>query len=217
MLLHINLLDLLFASLVMWVILITAEGAKRLGWVHGENARKLIHISVGIFLATLPLYMNRREIVAINFSLFAGLLLFSGLWHLFQSIEDVPRWTLGHFLYPLSIIIVTVIFRDQVVYAFAVLELALADGLAAVFGSWRGLKRYRSLGGYKTYFGSLVFFLITLVLVGIFISMRVGISPETILIWLLISSFMTAVEGGFAGGFDNLFVPLVMAALLNAL
>ncbi len=216
MIFHVNIIDLVFAILVMWVILLVAEAMKRFGLVHGEYARKLIHISVGLFLATLPLYMNRREIVLINISLFIGLILLSGILHLFKSIEDVPRWTLGHFLYPIGIIAVTVIFKDPVVYSFAVLVLALSDGLAAVFGKWRGKRRYRALGGYKTFYGSTVFFIVTLVLMSTFV--LVGDVTQFRLAAVIAGSlFLTGVEGAFAGGFDNLFVPVVAAALLNSL
>jgi len=122
----ISIIDLFFVTVALWTILITVEGLRKIGWLHGEYARKAIHVSVGVLLATLPVFMNRREIFVVIFGFLVGIILFSGILHLFKAIEDVPRWTWGQFLYPIGILVVILLVRDKVIYSFAVLELAFA-------------------------------------------------------------------------------------------
>ncbi len=214
---HVDILRLIFAGLAMWSILIVAEGLKRLGYVHGEYARKLIHISVGVFLAALPLFANRREIVLINISLLIGMIVLVGFFHLFSSIEDVPRWTLGHFLYPIGIIFVIVFFKDPIVYSFSVLVLALSDGFAAVVGKWHGKKYYHAIGGVKTYLGSLTFFLITLVLLLIFTFTQAELSATTLSMAVGGAAVLAGIEGSLGAGFDNLVIPFFAALVLQGI
>src|SRR3989338_652451 len=150
MLFGLNLLVLAFASLGLWVILLVTESAKRAHLIGGEVARKTIHVLSGFLLAVLPTFATRREIVAINLIFFAGVVFFVGILHRFSAIQDVKRWSIGQFLYPLGVLIMAVFIRDPVIYSFAVLELALADGFAAIIGKLYGKKSYQFFGARKT-------------------------------------------------------------------
>jgi len=217
MLFHVNLLHLVFISSALWAILVTVEGCERMGWIHGEVARKAIHVSVGLLLASLPLFMNRREIFAINVGFLVGIVVLSGLLHIFRSIEDVPRWTIGQYLYPFGIIIVTLFFKDLIVYSFSVLVLALADGFAALIGQTYGEKSYRTLGGAKTFLGSFTFFSITLSLLLVYVFTQAGVSQLNVSIAVAGTLFLTIVEGIFGAGFDNLVLPLATALVLTSM
>jgi dolichol kinase len=136
----------------------------------------------------------------------------------FKAYEDVDRWTIGQFLYPLSIIMAAFIFEDALVFSFAVLQLALADGFAALIGKAYGQKyTYKIPGGEKTLVGSATFFLITLVLLVVYASMESDFTPLLGLIILGGAFTLTFVEGIIAAGFDNLALPVLMGIILQQL
>jgi len=217
MLYGINPLVLIFASLGLWLILLITEALKRNDLIAGENARKTIHIFTGFLLALLPVIANRREIVAVNIIFFLGVLLFAGFLHRFSSIEDIKRWSWGHFLYPIGLILVAVFFKDPVVYSFATLELALADGFAAVFGERYGRIKYHILGATKTLLGSAVFLAITLTIFYTYAD-SFGVDGSITTSFLIAGAVgLTIVEGSIAAGFDNLVIPFLTAIILSSL
>jgi len=213
----INPLVLLFASLGLWVVLLVTETLKRNNLLAGENARKTIHIFSGFFLALLPVMANRREIVAVNVLFFVGVVLFAGVLHKFSSIDDIKRWSWGQFLYPIGLLLVAISFKDPVIYSFATLELALADGFAAVFGERYGKIKYHILGASKTLIGSAIFFLITLTIFYVYAD-TFGVDGAITYNFLIAGAVgLTIVEGSIAAGFDNLFIPYLTAIILSSL
>lgn len=214
--LGINLFHIAFVLLAMWSIYVITEVLRRSNIIRGELARKSIHIGVGILFASLPLFMNRREIFVTTALFFVAMIVLSGVLKLFKAYEDVSRWTIGQFLYPLGIIIVVFLFRDLRIYSFSVLILALADAAAALIGTKFGDVHYHFFGGDKTITGSLAFFTVTLVLVTIF-AFSYGHPNTLALVMLPVTAwFLTGVEAVFAGGFDNLAIPVFAALILNA-
>lgn len=211
----VEILPFIFALTVIWTIVITIEVFRRENIIQGELARKAIHVGSGLFLAVTPLFMTRTEILLLNGLFLAGLLIFSGALHLFKSIEDVKRWSLGQFLYPVGVGIVVLLFSSRSVYSFAVLILAFSDGFAAVLGKAYGKKSFKIIGGTKTYLGSFSFFLISLTLFLLFTVLRVSISPETVALSVLGAGTVTAAEASIGGGFDNIVVPITAALFLS--
>lgn len=189
---------------------------RRLGAVGGELGRKAIHVGVGVFIAAMPIFMNTTEIIVVNSLFFLGLV---GIkftpFKFFTAYESVNRWTIGQYLYPLSIILLAFIVDNALVFSFAVLELALADGFAALMGKKYGKHEYHIPGGVKTYVGSLTYFLVTLTLVVLFVSIEGSFTAQTLILILVGSFMLTVVEGMIAGGFDNLAIPILMAVLLQ--
>lgn len=213
---HVNLLSIAFVLLAMWSIYLVVEVLRRSNILKGELARKSIHIGVGILFASLPLFMNRREIFATAAIFFLAMVILSGVLKLFSAYEDVSRWTIGQFLYPVGIMAVLFMFSDLHIYTFAVLILALADAAAALVGTKFGDIHYHFFGGNKTIAGSLAFFTVTLSLLTIF-TFSFGTVTPLVLIMIPVSAwFLTGVEAVFAGGFDNLAIPVFAALILNA-
>lgn len=213
----VSILNLIFVLLSFWVVYLVVEAGRSQGYIKGEAARKAIHIGVGIILATLPTFMLRREIVLVNVSFLVGMIVLSGMLHLFTAYEDVKRWTIGQYLYPIGVVLVTIFFKDPLVYSFSVLVLAFADGFAALVGQWHGGKTYHIPGGEKTLFGSLTFFAVTATIFSIYV---VTHTEPTLASWVMVptgAAFVTAVEGLISRGFDNLFIPLSAALILHAL
>lgn len=202
-----QLMEVFLAGFALLGLLLITEILKRRDVLREEAARKTIHIGAGTLLATLPLYMGRGEIILTNFGFFIGVLLFAGLFHVFTAVHAVKRWTIGEFIYPLSTGLVALIFTDLRIYVFAVFMLAFADGLAGLIGRTFAKTRYRTLGGSKSWLGSSVFFGVAVVLVALFWwSVHAAMVP--VLLLLAAALFMTVLEAGLAGGFDNFAVPL---------
>ncbi len=212
-----NLLNIFFSYTVIVAIYITVDGLRRLEILKGEYGRKAIHMSIGVLMAAQPIFMTRTGIAVFNSMFFIGIILMSGVFKFFSAYEDVQRWTIGQFLYPLSLLLIVFMYDDMRVYSFSVLMLALADGLAAVFGKWIGKHRYYIPGGYKTFEGSAAFFVVTVILLSIFVILEASITPYTVAVIIIGSMFLTGVEALIAAGFDNLAVPFFTALLLQSI
>jgi len=209
-------LTIVFVLLAMWSIYVVVEVLRRTNVLHGELARKSIHIGIGLLFASLPLFMNRREIFATAAFFFIAMVLMSGVFKLFTAYEDVTRWTIGQFLYPLGIMLVLFLFSDPYVYSFSILILALADAAAALVGKAYGDFHYHFLGGDKTIIGSLAFFSVTLAIITIYVFSHGEVTPLTLAMIPISAWFLTGIEALIAGGFDNLAIPLFAALILNA-
>lgn len=233
---RLDLFNLFLAILGAASIYAAVDGMARLGRVTGEYGRKAIHITVGIFAATFPIFLTRTEIFVFHGMFFVGIVGLSMISDLvrtrpearkfklgrfaaemFERYEDVSRWTIGQFLYPLSLMLVVLFFDDLLIYSFSVLMLALADGFAAVIGKPFGKKIYYVPGGKKSYVGSATFFLIALTLMCLFLIIETEAGNIALIPAVVYALFLTIVEGGIAGGFDNLAVPLTTAILLNTI
>ena len=224
---RIDVLNLLLAIIVAAGIYIAVDGVARLGHIRGEYGRKAIHITVGIFAASFPIFMNRTEIFIFHgmfFVFIVGMSLAADVfktqpWAVrfkpgqlladaFDRYEDVSRWTIGQFLYPLSLMLVVLFFNDLLIYSFSVLVLALADGFAAVIGKPFGKKIYYVPGGQKSVIGSLTFFLITFTLMCVYLMIVTDAGAIALIPAVIYATVLTIIEGGIAGGIDNLAVPL---------
>lgn len=232
----VDLIDLALAILVVGTIYTTVDGLGKLGLLKGENGRKAIHISVGIWAATFPLFLNRTEIFIFHGMFFVGLVSLALasdfvrvhrelqripgvriLAHMFERYEDVKRWTIGHFLYPLSLLLVVLFFDDLAVYSFSVLIMALGDGFAAVIGKPFGRIIYFVPGGTKSVLGSFVFFSIALTLLSVYAILHVTPGAFTPVVVVAYAFFLTVAEGMAAYGLDNITVPILAAIFLNSL
>lgn len=233
---RLDLFDMFLAIVGAGSIYVAVDGLSRLGKVSGEYSRKAIHIAVGVFAASFPIFMNRTEIFVFHGMFFVGIVSLSLLADLFRTqpwamkfkpgqwvaevldrYEDVSRWTIGQFLYPLSLMLVVLFYDDLLIYSFAVLVLALSDGFAAVIGKTFGKRIYFVPGGSKSIIGSFTFFVITFTLLCMFLIIQTEAGPIALIPALIYAMVLTFVEGAFAGGFDNLAVPLTAAVLLNTI
>ena len=233
---RIDLITLALAGITAIGIYAAVDGVARLGKVSGEYGRKAIHISIGIFSATFPMYMNRTEIFIFHGLFFVGTVALSLssdfvrhhpwaakfkigriLAGLFERYEDVSRWTIGQFLYPLSLLLVVLFFDDLLIYSFSVLMLALADGFAAVIGKPFGKIIFYVPGGKKSLVGSFTFFMIAFTLMCVFLIIETEAGYIALVPAVMYALTITFFEAMIAGGFDNLAVPLMTAILLNTI
>ncbi|PID30313.1 hypothetical protein CSA80_02715 [Candidatus Saccharibacteria bacterium] len=208
-----NVTNIAFAVGVVFVLLLFSEWGWRRHLFRGEVGRKFIHISVGTFVAFWPYFLDWTEIRILSLAFFAVVL---AAMHLgvFRAIGSVQRPTYGEIFFALSVGLLTLVTTSKGVYAAAILQMALADGFAAIIGTRYGTEnKYHLFGRTKSLIGSLTFFIISLALL-------TGYShfSDNGLIWqhvLGCAVMATLLENVAALGFDNLLVPVAVGLLLQ--
>jgi phytol kinase len=183
--------------------------------MHDEFSRKLVHITVGSFVAFWPFFLSWTEIelLSVAFFLVVGL---SKYLNLFQAIHSVQRPTWGELFFALAVGIIALVTHNQWVYMAALLQMSLADGLAAVVGVRFGnSSRYHVFGQDKSVAGTLTFLVVSIVILIGYSLQAPAVSFSIGLIGVAVIA--TLWENIGILGSDNLLVPLVVAVLLNHL
>ena len=181
--------------------------------VHGELSRKFIHITVGSFVAFWPFFLPWSAIQLLSVAFLIGVAL-SKYLHIFQAIHSVQRPTWGEIYFALAVGLTTLITHNKWIYMISLLQMSLADGLAAVIGVRYGKRHhYLVMGHPKSVVGSATFFVISLALLIGFNSW----SGETISPWFMlgVASVATLIENLGAKGLDNILIPLFVASMLS--
>jgi phytol kinase len=215
-------LNILFATIPIGLVLLVSEYLWRKKIIKGERARKFIHILAGIWMAFWPFYLPFDGIfilgcVALTF------LVYARNTHLFGAIYAVKRRTYGEIFYALTIIICSYYGEEPWIFTVSILLLALADGGAAVVGRIYGKNNeYRVFGKNnlkKSIAGTFAF--IILAYISIIIGTVVGgnevIFSNITIALIFLPVVATILENISPYGSDNLFTPVFATLLLNSL
>ena len=206
-------MNIFIALSIVFMLLVINEIWWRRKKKHSELSRKLIHILVGSFVAFWPYIMSVNSIRIISV-LFTIVVFSSMKFNIFKSIHSVKRDSLGEIYFAISVGLITFINPSHLVYTISLLTMSLADGLAALVGTYYGMNRkYKVYGRSKTVLGSLTFFIVALVLILIYIDKTGHVFS---LGYLAVASGLTLIENISPKGMDNLLVPLVAALFLAA-
>ena len=202
----------ILAVLAVFVVLMINEALWRKRKAHGEFSRKFVHVTVGCFVAFWPFFLTWRQIELLSLA-FLLVVSSSRILGLFQAIRSVQRPTWGEACFALSVGIVAFATHNKWIYMAALLEMALADGLAAVVGVRFGQRTsYMFMGHTKSVAGTLTFFVASmLILVGY---SHYGNDVLTVPFMVGLSLVASVLENASVQGLDNLLVPLVVALLL---
>jgi dolichol kinase len=180
-----------------------------------ELTRKIIHITGGTAAAATPWFLSWNQIVALAIIM---LLIMMASRHLglFKTSRSVNRASLGELLVAVSIGIVAIITHDRLIFAAAILEMGLADGLAAIVGTYYGKKTgYKVFGRQKSLAGSGAFYACSLSILFWYLLASHTNGNWSVLIWLPFVA--TGLEAISIDGTDNLIVPIVVTLILNRL
>jgi phytol kinase len=198
------------------LVLMVSELLWNKGIMRGEVSRKFVHIIVGAFVASWPVFMPRTEIQLLSFILLLGVLVSKGL-KLFDSVHTVPRRTWVEILFPVGVGLAATFAHSDLIFTAAVLHMGVADGLAAIVGTkLLHTKGYKIFGQRKTYIGSLTFFTAAFAITtwyAVYSGIVLTSASWTILIWLPLAA--TYFENVSVFGTDNLLVPILVVAVLN--
>jgi phytol kinase len=199
--------------LAVFIVLVVNEALWRKRKTHGEFSRKFVHVTVGCFVAFWPFFLSWRQIELLSLA-FLLVVSSSQVLGLFKAIRSVQRPTWGELCFALSVGLVAFATHNKWVYMAAILQMGLADGLAAVVGVRFGRSNsYTIMGHSKSVAGTLTFF-VTSILILIAYN---HYSPMSLTVpgILSISVIVSLLENASVQGIDNLLVPVVAALLLH--
>jgi phytol kinase len=180
--------------------------------VHTEFGRKFIHVTVGCFVAFWPWLLTWRQIEALSL-LFLVVIIISKLTRFFQAIHSVQRPTLGELFFAVAVGMVALVTHDRWIYAAALLQMALADGLAAIIGVQYGNRlKYLVFKYPKSVVGTITFFVVSAAILAAYQHASGQVLGYSFI--LSLSLVATAVENLAVWGTDNLLVPLLIAVVL---
>ncbi len=194
------------------LLLVANEFWARKKGSHREHSRKIVHILVGSFAAFWPLFMSWSDIRFISLAFLVVVVLSKSL-NVFASIHEVERFSVGEISFAIAIGLLTFITKNDFIYAVSMLQMGLADGLAAIIGLHYGRgNTYKILGHKKSLAGTSTFFVCSLaiIIVG-------SILANFHLSWYLVLTvaiLATIIENLALWGLDNLFLPIVVALIL---
>lgn len=205
---------LILVIVIIFVSLLTSELLWRKKLVSAETSRKLVHIVSGVAVAFLPYYVDYDYIVALSVA-FIIVLFLSSRFKLFKSIKQVKRRSIGEYTFALVILVCSLISPPSFVFTIAILNLALADGFAALIGEKYGKKtRYKVFNNQKSLVGSATFLIVSLLILTS--ASVLGVITFSYLLVLMVILLLIA-ENIFSHGVDNLIIPVIVVVFLTNL
>ena len=195
-------------------LLVLVELLWRENIIKRTNGRALVHILVSCWVAFWPLFLSFRTISYIAVAMLAVVVV-SRYFNVFKAIHKTKRKTIGEFLFPLAILACAQLANNGAVFAVAMLQLGLADGLASIIGSKTLYKKYAVLGQEKSVGGTLTFLLTAVVLVIAAFIYKGTWGVEAAIMLAVLPAATAAAENISVFGLDDLTVPLLSVVLLN--
>jgi dolichol kinase len=206
-------MTLILTVLAVFILLLIGEAWWRRRQPHGEFTRKFVHITVGSFVAFWPYFLTPTDIKLLSMAFLAGTAL-SRYLNIFRAIHSVQRPTLGEFWFALVVGLLAFDLSQPHIFTVALLEMSLADGLAAVIGTRFGNgSRYTVFGSPKSVVGTATFFIVSCLILGGYAAATPSVVSPALLI-PSVSLVATILENVAVRGLDNLVIPLFVAASL---
>lgn len=214
-------LDLLYAIFGTAFLFIITENLWRSKKISHETTRKFLHISLGVFIAFWPFFLSWTEIYFLVFVFIVGIIAarnskeLSKKFTIFKTVKKLDRSSYGEIYFSLGIGLTSLLTHNKYIFMAAILNLSIADGLAALIGKKYGHKStYTVFGAKKSIIGSLTFLTCSLVIL-FFYYLISGYNPSILMI-ILLPPVATFVESLSSSGIDNLVLPLtILVALKN--
>lgn len=210
-------LEVIACLVGVFVLLVIDDILARAKILKAEYRRKFVHITVGTFVASWPWIISWRSIQIIGILMFA-IVAFNQYRPIFKFNRGLKRETYGDYFFALAIVVCALLTSTKVFFAMAILNLALADGLAALAGSSSGKRwKYKVFNQTKTVIGSMAFWFTSLIILGggtLFAHELISFNHYVILL-LLLPPALTLVENAAVYGLDNLAVPVIVLLALH--
>jgi len=208
-------------AVLLGLMAIVRKLAKTIG-LSAEVQRKLVHIGTGLYALILPWIFPDRWPVYMLIAITLVVMLLLRLPRFSQAglgatLHGVDRKSYGDILLALSIGVSFFLAQgDALLYVLPIAVLTLADAAAALVGTAYGTKLFQVEESHKSVEGSVVFFIVTL-LIAVISLMLLGDLPvlNILALSLMVAAFGTLVEAQSWRGFDNLFLPLGLLVFLS--
>lgn len=206
------------AVLFLGAILVVSEILWKKIKVHPELARKFVHITCGTFIAFLPFWVSYRWIMILAVA-FIAVNIANRYTTFFHAIRAVRRKSWGDVLFGVGVFAVAAFQPDPWLFTIALLQVSLADGLAAVTGVTYGAKRgkYYLFTQPKSLIGSATFLVVSAIILvaGMFAS---SYFVDPLQLWpalVMLPLLLVCIENLAVFGFDNIALPLAALGILS--
>lgn len=213
---------LLFGLGIGILVALSEQLRKSLAWSI-EATRKIVHIIVGIFVASTPFILSTMYPVLILGLVFAVLDFIAVKRHWLNGMHSTRRRSYGTVFYPLSIVILTLWLWNShpLIYLNSILIMAIPDALAAVVGEhlshpheyYFGPEKKSIQGSCTMFFSTIIILLAGFLLLAPLFNHQWSTGQ---MVWAAtVTAFLaTAGEMVSVRGSDNLTVPLISAFAL---
>lgn len=187
--------------------------------LRGEFQRKYVHILTACFVATWPWLISFKAIQLLGVVALAAQLLNRWITLLHYNSFGDRGSTYGDVFVALAIIICALATANKTYFALAMLELGLADGLAAVVGTKFGQDwRYKVFGSTKTVIGTMTFWLVSLAIFGAGLPFAHSLNLHAYnYLLIFLPPALALLENISLAGLDNLTLPIATIAALRLL
>ncbi|WP_170551463.1 hypothetical protein [Ruegeria atlantica] len=205
---------------LLGVMMVIRHLAKAAG-LNAEVQRKLMHVSTGLFALLLPWIFSDRwpvyMLIAATMLVMLVLRLPRFSKGLGATLHGVERTSYGDFLLALSVGLCFLLAGNNLLfYILPIAVLTLADAAAALAGTAYGTRRFIVEDGEKSVEGSVVFFVVTMLIAIVCFLFMTALPPaNTLMLCIMVAAFGTLVEAQSWRGFDNLFLPLGLLIFLS--
>lgn len=213
-------LQALLAAAGIAAILVISEIAWKKSHIYDELARKFVHITSGVFIAFLPFWVDYFWIMILAVGFVAANII-NRYTNYFHAIHAVKRKSWGDVLFGVGVFAVAWFEPSAWLFAAAMLQVSVADGLAAIAGVTYGRKhgRYYLFTQPKSIIGSSVFLISSaLILMGLFVFDPYFAEP--VRLWpvlIMLPMLLVCLENLAVFGADNLVLPLATLYILSIL
>ena len=207
-----SMITLFAVAMTVALILFGSEIWWRVRHPNSEFSRKFIHVTVGTFVAFWPFFLSWEQIRFLALG-FVVVICVSKWFGIFRSIHSVQRPTWGEVFFALVVGLLTFVTHSKAIYTVSLLQMSLADGLAAITGVEYGKKfQYFVFGHAKSIVGSLAFLVTSWLLLFAYMQYTHDFVVAIVIILPLVGML---IENLAVGGLDNLLVPLLFAVVLT--
>jgi len=207
---------LLVSSALGAFTVVAAEFLRRRSYIGNEGSRKLIHTAHGVVIASWPFFTSYKFIIYAEI-LFIIVVLLARAFKLMQPLRNIKRRSLGEIFFPVAVIVLALYSPLTLIFAVAMLHLALADTAANLVGRYVKKGRYTVFGQEKSIPGSLAFYTVSVCITGagiVFIPVNLPMLNVFYGLILVPAAAMLA-ENLSPYGSDNFTVPLVVFWLFS--
>jgi len=184
----------------------------------GEYHRKFLHITAGSFIAFWPWLISWRSIQILGVLML--LVILANRYSTFFNYHGrrLGRTTYGDIFLALAILVCAFITHNRIFFALAILEVALADGVAAIAGLAYGKGwDYKVFGCKKTVIGTMAFWIITASILpaGLLAAHNIFSLKDYYFLLLLLPPALTILENLAVFGIDNIVIPVALIIILR--
>lgn len=207
-------LDILVISITLAVILFVSEMLWKAKGLEGELARKFVHVLSGSVIAFLPFFISYTWVAILGAGFIVANLV-NRYKPIFHAIHSVGRKSWGDLFFGLVVILLALLKPDKWLFVCAVLQVAVADGFAALVGAKAKNGEYKVLGSKKTIVGTLTFLVFSVVITA-FVAGVGGYDPGAATV-VFVACVLTMLENISGIGTDNITLPLGFLLLTRML